>query len=95
MTVKFSNKYWATIKRIQRLPKFAEMLMSAVTKKDAVEFIETFNPKSFISSGQNSTSHSVASAGYHSSLITPVSMGLQTPTNTPCLLKCLMSFMVV
>ncbi len=42
--VKFSNRYWAKIKRIQRLPKLKEAneLMFSFTKRDALNMVKNF-----------------------------------------------------
>lgn len=42
VTPKFSKKYWAVQKRIQRIPKEANGLMKAKTKRDALDLIRFF-----------------------------------------------------
>lgn len=43
MKVKFSTKYWAKVKRIERLPQFMEEMIRALRKKDAYTMIREFH----------------------------------------------------
>lgn len=42
VTAKFSNNYWAVIKRLQRLPKFTGDMADTITKKDAEGLVEEY-----------------------------------------------------